>query len=301
MATDHIAAAVAAMEQMERTAPPTETPAPEASAAEAVADPAVAEQPEAPAAQAPAKADEPPKPADPPKPPDKVAKTWEDIAAEKAALRKEREALGLDSRAKALADAAAKGDAMALLTAAGISWSAAADQVLGKAPVKPEPKPEEQVMSRVEQLERELAASRAEKAEANVMAQIQEKAKDPKFGLVSARKAEKEALNFIKSYFARTGQAPGETLEESIEIALEAVETHLNKEADSWKEVLQKRGGVATSPTKPAVSAAAVSQQATKSLTNQSGAGPSQPGKPSKAKKSESDYYREAAALLTEE
>jgi hypothetical protein len=240
-----------------------------------------------------------------PEPVSRVAKSFEDLARERVALRGEREKLKTEgaelSRSRALADAAAKGDAMALLAAAGIPWSKAAQQVLEghgvKPPVESEaPQADDPREARLAALERELSTSKAQAARENVLGQVRARvASDAtKFRFTASLKAEAEAIRYLEQFHNETGELPGSNIEESLEIALEAVEAHYTAEAKKWAGLLTPGSGPVTLPiSKPVVPpVGVVSQQAApKTLTNNVGSGPSSatPGeKP--GRKSDDDY-----------
>lgn len=245
------------------------------------------------------------KPAEPP-PPDKKAKTWEEIAREKAKVRAEKEALARDAdrvrRAEALLQAAESGDAMGLLAAAKIPWSKAAKQVIdgGKSdPTEPEKKaPESDLAAQVAELKAELQAAKVEKAKGNLLTKIKEKASaSDQFKFVAGLEAESQAMDYMVRYFNETGENLGETLEESIEIALSAVEQNLSKTGERWKKVLIPAGSENKGNGKPASPSVTSSKPVAKTLTHDTGSGPkgSTPVKP-KGPKSTEDYQSEALA-----
>jgi hypothetical protein len=313
MAFDKEAAFSAALKLAEAPAPAPEA-APEAGAApdappapnpdqENSPDAESEVEPEGETPAAPAKA-EPPKPADPPKP-DKVTKSLEDVAREKAALRAERQALAKDkeraARAEALLAAAEKGDAMSLLTAAKIPWNAAAKQVLEGVPdKKPEPAEVTPAEKRIAALEQELNQQKAQARRSEVLGQIKDLAKsDTKFKFVAGLGAEQQALNWLENYYAQTGELPAENLSESLAVACEAVENHLSREADRWRPLLGS--AAAGSPAvKQVVPPKAVSQQAAKTLTNDTGSGPKAAPVNKRVPKSQDDYIAETMKLLEE-
>jgi hypothetical protein len=251
-------------------------------------------------------ADEPEKPAAPALAikADKVTKTLEDVAREKSALRAERAALAKDkdraARAEALLEAAEKGDAMRLLTAAKIPWNAAAKQVLEGVPDKaPAPAGEPSAAERrIEALERELAQNKAQANRIAVLTKVHDQAKsDPKFKFVAGLDASERALQYLERFHAETGELPGQTLDESIELALEAVENQLSREADRWRPLLGS-GATSAPAAKPAVSKVAVSQQAPKTLTNDTGSGPKPAPGNTRAPKTEDEYRADALKLM---
>ncbi len=295
MTTDYIAAATAVASGEAPAAPVVEAPA--APAVAEVKPEVAATAPTTPEASAPAAAAEAPKP-DAPKP-DRVTKSFEDLAREKAAFRAEKEKFS-GGRAKSLDEAAAKGDAMALLAAAGIPWSKAAQQVLegvGKTATPEQPPEPDERDRRLAALEQEIAGTKAQNVRASLMRELTSRtaAAPAKFKYVAGLKTEHEAIKFIESYYNQTGELPGGDINESMEIALEAVETHYAKEAQKYASLTPVSANATISTGKQAVPAVgAVSQQAPKTLTNSTGSGPSS-ASGSKSRPKTSDEYIAAA------
>lgn len=302
--TDYVAATIAAMS--EEVAPAVEAPAapaagePSVPAAPAVETPAPALVEGAPVVEEAKKEVE--KPAEKPLP-DRIAKSFEDLAREKAAFREEKAQFST-GQAKAMTEAATKKDAMALLAAAGISWADAARQVLEGSGAKPpqrkaepdEPDPRD---ARLAALEAEIQGNKANAMRAKVLTDVRTLVGgNPKFKHVAGLEAEQAVIEYIENYHAQTGELPGENLAESLEIATEAVETHLAKEATRWAKVLTTGTGVATKDVKPAVPAVGVVSQV-KTLTNNSGSGPKTAPIPPKKPKTEEEYQALALAALT--
>lgn len=299
-AADYVAAATAI----------AEGPAPEVPAAVETLIPAganssepveVSTVAETPGEEKPLEADkiEAPPPADK-KPASRIEKGYEDLAREKAAFRKEREAAGAE---RALSEAAKRGDAMALLAAAGIPWSKAAQQVLdgtGKrsAPEVEEPDPRDQ---RLAALEQEIATTKASAMRQQLMGNLKELTKDARFKHVAGMEAEGQVIGYIERYFNETGELPGSNLQETMEIAAEAVETQLAKEAARWSKVLTGFKGGATVPSSKSVvpAAGASSQVASKTLTNNVGSGPAPASAAPKKPKTDEEYQRAALEALT--
>lgn len=281
-----------------------ETPpaAPEEPAAEAPEAPPAAEEP-ASEGEEPESDEKPAEQAEKPeeKKPAKAEKTWEEIAREKAKLREERQASAAEkarlTRAEALLQAAESGDALGLLAAAKIPWSKAAKQVLegGKAE-EPAPEADEKPASKLErevaELKAELQAAKYEKAKTKLMDKIKETGQGFKF--VSGLEAENEVFDFMDAYYRKTGEQLGDSLEESIQIACEAVDRDLAKKGDRWKKVLISGGSENKGEGKPAVPSTASKQVRT--LTNDTGSGPRSvnPVKTQSGPKSDSDYRNDA-------
>lgn len=279
--------------------PPTRMPDPDPELDEAARELEAGEE-KAPEEKAPEKKEEP-------------KKSLVDIAKEKAEARKAAKADAATqeklTKAERLLAAAEKGDAMALLAAAGVSWSKAAKQVLeGHGATEDEAEESEapaakSVPSKLEQevaeLKRELAERREREARQTAMTAVKDAiAADPeRFKLVGARKAETKALQYIERYYAETGELPGETFEQSIEIGLEATEIELRKELESWKPLLSSASGT-TNPGKRAVPDEAVRNQASKTLTNANGAHPRPAAKTSPQPLTDDDYIAAATALM---
>lgn len=236
-------------------------------------------------------------------------KDWEKIAREKAEARRKAEAEKLSQadqiKANALLEAARSGDAMSLLTAAGIPWSAAAQQVIngGKAADK-KADPEKQDGKELSPIEKELAevkaelqAQKYERSKAKVMDQIKTIA-GSKAPLVRALEAEDEVFAFLDQYVRETGEKPAETLEESIEIACEAVEMRHRKKGEKYRDALTKLGSGNNKDPKQATPSTA-SNKVAKTLTNDTGSGPRSvsPVK-TKVARSEEDYRLEALKVL---
>ncbi len=303
MTTDYIAAA---------TAIANNEPAPEAPAApvpvvaEANAAPAAPDAVTGAAVSPEADKKEVSPPADKKPEPTRVEKGLEDLAREKAAFRQEREAAKAEiSEARAMRDAAQKGDAMALLAAARIPWSQAARQVLeghgkpeAKAPAQEEVDPRD---ARLAALEKEIATTKERAARADLMGQLKERTTGGKYPHLAAMEAEPEALSYIEQYFKETGELPGKTLDETLEIALEAVETAKAKEAKRWEGVLTKlRPGAVVPVSKSVVPAVgAVSQLAAKTLTNNVGSGPQSSSAAPKKPRTDEEYRLAAIEALT--
>jgi hypothetical protein len=295
---DYQSAAIAALTAAEAEAPP------EAPAAEAAAEPVEPVEGDEPAAEGTPPAD-PVKAEAPPAEPAKkdATKTWADVAREKAANRAAKAELAADrakiSRAEALLAAAESGDAMGLLAAAKIPWSAAAKQVIegGKTDPKTDEKQPVNLEQEVAELKAEIRAGKAEKQMNAVLGQIKEKA--GKYKYVSGLEAEKDVFDYLKAYHAETGEMPGDNLEESIEIACEAVELHLSKSGERWKKVLTDPGSGDKKDLKSASPSGTASKQAARTLTNDVGSGPrgSDPAKP-KVLKTEDDYRSAALAAF---
>lgn len=302
--TDYLAAAIAVANAPADSAAPAGEPAgaaPDQGALEA-AEPAEAAESEPEEGEA-----EPEKPAAAPPKPDKITKSLADVAAAKAELRRERAALDAEAGpVKAVLQALKTRDAMALLAAANIPWSEAARQVLEGTGTKPpkkqaaESEDEDPRDARIAALEQENAANKANATKAKVLGAVSALVKDnEKFNHIAKLGEESRVLEYIERYHAQTGELPGETLEESLTIAAEAVEVQLKKEAARWQKVLQPASGAATLLPKAAVPAAEATSKQAKTLTNSTGSGPKTAPVTSKAPKSPEDYQRAALEALS--
>lgn len=258
------------------------------------------------------KEDKPPAPKPEEKQPSKVEKTWEQIAKEKREAREARKAAeqanALGAKGKAMLAAAEAGDAMGLLAAAGISWSQAAKQVIDggkadpKAPAVKKPEEDENPLAKeVRELKAKIAEREAREQTQGFLSKIKSAAAaaPDRFLFVSELEAEEEVFGFLQRYAAETGELPGDNVEESIEIALEAVEKQHRKKAEKYQKGLTKLGSGNKSDPKKAAPSTASKQQVATTLTNDAGAGPRSvnPAKP-KVPKTEKDYQSAALASL---
>lgn len=268
--------------------------------------PPAAEEPVAEAAEEPSEEGEgeekPPEAEKPPeeKPKPKAEKTWEEIAREKAKNREAAKELAAEkarlARADALIAAAESGDALGLLAAAKIPWSKAAKQVLegGRAeePAPEKAEPQTKLEKEVAELKAELQQRRYAEAKTKFMGQIKEIGKDFKY--VSGLEAEDDVFQFMDDYYRKTGEQLGDSIEESIQIACEAVERDLSKKGQRWSKVLTDTGSANKAEGKQASPSTASKQVRT--LTSDTGSGPRSvnPVKNQSGPKSEADYRNDA-------
>lgn len=241
--------------------------------------------------------------------PDKKALSYAELAKQKAEIRAReravRESEQRSAKAAALAAAAESGDAMALLSAAGIPWRKAADQVLGgKDEEKPAAKPEtaeySELKKEVEALKAERNYNKQQEKRRELLGNMTKivKADSVKFAFVEEFEAQDEALQFVERYYAENGELPGEDLDESIQIGLEITEKKYADEAEArvnklQKALTKKKSGVKNTGKQEVLSAS--SKSATKTLTNSTGSGPASRSEKPKARSTE-EYQR--AALL---
>ncbi len=277
---------------------------PEAPVADPAAPPAPVADPAAPAE--PAKADE--KKVEPEAPKSRFEKSFEDLVREKAALRKQADELkakdGSIARDQRLMDAVKSGDAMAVLAAAGIPWSKAAQQVIG-ADGKPEAPAEDPVKSlaaEVAELKAELASKNRTENRNNFLAQAKALAakEAEKFPYTAGLGEEESALHYIEAYFKENQELPiPNDLPGSLELAMEATENRLRKDAERFSKVkgLTPAGEPGKKDLKPVVPPV-VRDSAGKTLTNSTGSGPrGSSGNQPPVRKSEEDYRKAALDL----
>ena len=229
------------------------------------------------------------------------------IAAEKAALRKQKEEIAQRQKDFAKLDTAIQAkDPLALLAAAGFSYQQLVEQVINGKVTSEAPKegaPAEW-QTRVQALEQELAKERATRARLDALGRVKDLAAKggDKFALTRERNMEDRALAFLEDHYQKTGEMPGESFEESLEIALEAVEEHLNSELEQWLTTSKARAklgsaGVNTSPPQGTGGADGSAAKVVKTLTNAGTTAPAKRVAPPEPKTAE-DYRRLALQLL---
>lgn len=220
-----------------------------------------------------AAAEPPAEAATPPAPEVKSApldKSFEKLAQEKAAFRAEQERMKPYVAAlqkfdpntlQALVQAADSGDPAKVLRALKM-------EVPTPSAEAPEP-PDE--LTNIKQEIAELRKFRAEQAEEKLLGQIKQATADKKF--ITGRNAHKMVLQYILDYKDRQGYPPGDTLEESYAVASEAVERHLQQEAEGWRKLLTPDAPVVESSQTPQPRVTEP-QPLSKSLTNAATAAP---------------------------
>lgn len=239
-----------------------------------------------------------------------VPKNLAALAREKAELRKQKTELEQAQRetAKLMTAMRAK-DPLALLAAAGFSYQQLVEQVIegkvssdGSEPEKAGG--EKEWASRVEALEKQIQQERAGRARAEATATVRKLAAEggDKFALVREQNAEGKVLAYLEDYYNKTGEMPAESLDESLAIAMEAVETDLNSELERWlttSKAKAKMGSVA----QPAQGTAGKAEgsgppsKVVSTLTNKGTSSPSKHVAPPEPKTPE-DYRRLALAML---
>jgi hypothetical protein len=248
--------------------------------------------------------------------PPNLRKSFEKLAAEKAALRAERQAIEAERKygpaGERAARAAAAGDTLGVLAAYGLKYENAAEAVVQKASEPAQPKAPEAnpLETRLERLERELQGERNQRARIEVTAKLQEvlKANDTDFGLINEMEAHGDVLHELEMYMAQHGgRPPGDTFEESVSIAAELVQDRYMKEKARWMKVLEKERNL-TKVKEPATVPDAVEKSAgngssdgarvVKTLSNSLASSPGGAARSSSKIKSEEDYIAEAMNVL---
>ena len=112
--------------------------------------------------------------------------------------------------------------------------------------------------------------------------------------------AHKQALDMIEHHIREYGEMPAATREESLELALDAVNERAMKEAEKWRARLTKvkKLDIGESVETPEQPSRAVSEVAnSRTLTNSMTTGPSRPASSQKPR-SDEDYRAAAMAIL---
>lgn len=250
------------------------------------------------------------------KPPsDSIARSFENLAKQKAELRAKEQAIAEKerrvSKLEALEAAAATRDPIAVLRAAGMSWSEATEAVVGlsKGGKKPEEPKADQTVSVVEKLQQEIAALRAEQWQKEQISNIGNaltKAPSEKFRLVKELLSPQDIYNQIAAHYSASGgQLPAETFEDSVQMVMEAMEVQLKQQAERFSKVLGLTAP-STSPTVPEVKSVVPVGESDKpgskpvTLTNNLDAAPRPVAPTNNRPRTAEDYQREAIAALEE-
>ncbi len=183
--------------------------------------------------------------------PDPLKNSFERLAREKAEMRKETESLKAReakvSKYEMIERAVANDDAMGVLQLHGLKYSTLVKQEIAKgrpgAAPAAEPEAEENPYeTRIAALERTIREQNIKQADSELKGHVSSavKAAASKYPNVSADPeltgdVVEQLLNFVK----QTGKPPGDTLEESIHMALEAVELREEKAAQKY---LKRKG-----------------------------------------------------------
>ncbi len=189
--------------------------------------------------------------------PDPLKKSFEALAKEKSDLRAERDSLKAErgelAKYRMLDNAVKNRDAMGVLAAAGLTYKDVVAQVTGGKAVIPDAEEPEAGSSEVQTLRTELEElkneRKAEKFNRNMetLHTKMREAVDPKKypNLAADPGLVREAHNLLIEHTKKTGSPPGETLTESIQIALEAVEA---KEEANVQKIMKRRGLTSAKP-----------------------------------------------------
>ena len=182
---------------------------------------------------------------------DDEPKGFDVLVREKAALRKREQQLHEKEQSFAKFEAAKTGkDPLALLAAAGFSYRDLVQQVIdGKISDKPADgktdTPEVAALrAQVAEMQKMFTQSRVEAQQAQVQGRAAELALEggDKFKVTTAKKMTNRAIRYLEEYYQQVGEWPAATLDDSLVMALEAVEADLRREADSWRPFLTPGG-----------------------------------------------------------
>lgn len=250
-------------------------------------------------------------------PKSRLDKSFERLAAEEAQLRTRSQALQTQAQEIAaykekfarFEAATSKKDGLALLAAAGISYSQLANQLLeGKLPdeeTHQKATQKDDLSTRVEQLETQLKQAKAQNARGQLFSHMKEVAKTntERFPHVVALEDEGAALELLENYVQQNNRLPAEDMEASIELAFEALEQKHRKQAERYTKVSPLLTTKGKAPivdhNKPAVPSGAVSDRVSKTLSNSQVTGPRSLAADEQTQpKDASDYQRAAMALL---
>lgn len=181
-----------------------------------------------------------------------LAMSFEKLAKEKAELRKVAEQVkpyqellkGFDPNTlQAIARAKASGDPVSALAALGFTHNDYVQSVVGKdgkASKEPERKPVEkdpEIQSLKSELE-QVKQWRAQKVREEMSQSVKSIVTSDKYRHIAGLEAHDAVVNFLNDYYARTGEAPGETWSDSVKIAADEVEKYLAQEANRWRKVV---------------------------------------------------------------
>jgi hypothetical protein len=230
-----------------------------------------------------------------------VSKHLEQIAREKAQLRKEREEwLGQrkaeESRMAKMQrfEEAASTSKLKALRELGIDYEELTNEVLG-APAQAKPEVAPEVAALRKEMEELRAWKQAQEAQVKQTQELQArqgaldaiseyaKASGEKFSRVVALGREADAYTLIDQFHGATGQLPGGSREAALEWALSEVDKQLTVEAEKWRTLLNVSGAPATvAPVvpKPAVTAPREAGQTPRTLSNGLGTAAPTPTEP---------------------
>ncbi len=247
--------------------------------------------------------------------PELLKKSFEKLAQESAALRKEKDELKAEraivDKYKMVDKMVESKDAMGLLATFGIKYSTWVKQVMEKGEGAPDaeetPKGTkvDPMATRIEALEKIINEERYNRSVDQLLGKIEEvaKAQADKFPLVNSDKATvKQVHSYLLDFVQRTGKPPGDTIEESVQMALEAVEADQGKEAEKWRKRLgltDKKVASSVEEVTKSASDPAASELANKSktLTNSHASAPRTVGSNNQSETPE-ELRRKATELL---
>lgn len=246
---------------------------------------------------------------------DSIRKSFETLAREKAEVRAERERfrrlegiekeLGPQGIHELLA-AKARGDTAGVLKALGIrpgdvQYQAAEEKIesIKNPPV---------VDPRFDALQKELAELRAERqaekystGRKSTLERTANLAKAPEFELISDEPAaHDEALKMVEDYIKAHNEMPAETPEESLKLALAAVNEKYLEEAAKWEKRLTKvkRPDKVVAVTESPVQSTPAESEVGKSRTLTNSLSSSTPPSSNSSPQSDEDYHRLAIAAM---
>lgn len=191
----------------------------------------------------------------------------------------------------ALAKAKLANDPEAALVALGWTYADVAERQLEKKPPAPEGKEPEkgkaeippevaEALAEVKELKAEREMAKAKAVEAEARGKIKDFVKD-KFPLISGLERENLVADYLIDFYRKTGgQSPGETWEESMELAAIAVEKNLSAEKAKWEKILGQKvdsGGKSPTLDGEAQDASAGAGSPGKTLTNELSSGGQKP------------------------
>ncbi len=213
---------------------------------------------------------------------DPLKNSFERLAREKAEMRKAEESLkareAKTAKYEMLERAVENDDVLGAVSLLGLKYSTLVQQVISKGKGEEEPEeapPAESVYEkRIAALEERLAKEQSQRSHQEMQGRINAAAKSAsdRFPSIAADSAlAADVVQEMLSFTMRTGRPPGDTIEESIQMAMESIES---REEASLQKLLKRRGLTVQKPvsntdsagTKSAVVPAA-SELASKSRT----------------------------------
>lgn len=188
--------------------------------------------------------------------------------------------------AQAIAKAIAAGDPVSLLAAAGMTHSQYNARLLGnidreeKAPAKEEaPNDVAALKAEVEALRRDREAERIASSRNQMLGQMKSILKDdPKFKTINGLGDYEGVEGVLIRYHSQHGQLPGNTLEESVQLAAELYEYELRQHAEKFRPFLtaEQQSAVVTEKRAPE-SQPAAGTVTNRTLTNANTTAPAAP------------------------